>query len=348
MRWYSLGGTRPLNTSASVPRLMPLYMARTSTSWADGGAIGSSRISPRPGTTVQKARAVEDELTLSPWSLVIGVWSVPGSWLSVANANQGPSTRDHFDTRYNPRDSLAMTSMAWQIPRAPLRASVIGVYAAGFAGVVVLAALAQQALGLGAAYPLKAAVVFGVVVLIGVGFVQSSHPFTRFGAANAVTTGRAAGVALIAALVGEPGMGAAVPAAVGSVLVTLLDGVDGRLARQSGMASAFGARFDMEVDALLILALSILGWSTARRAPGSFSRDCCDTSSWPPAGSCPGCAVLFRQAGGVRRSASFRSSASASSCRCSRHRRPAHGGRCAGRTLLYSFLIDIVWLWRAR
>ena len=41
---------------------------------------------------------------------------------------------------------------------------------------------------------------------------------------------------------------------------TALDGVDGWLARRSGMSSAFGARFDMEVDALLILALSVLAW----------------------------------------------------------------------------------------
>jgi len=36
--------------------------------------------------------------------------------------------------------------------------------------------------------------------------------------------------------------------------------VDGWLARRSGEISAFGARFDMEVDAALILILSILVW----------------------------------------------------------------------------------------
>jgi multidrug efflux pump subunit AcrA (membrane-fusion protein) len=38
----------------------------------------------------------------------------------------------------------------------------------------------------------------------------------------------------------------------------MLDGVDGWLARRHEIASRFGARFDMEVDALLILALSVL------------------------------------------------------------------------------------------
>jgi phosphatidylglycerophosphate synthase len=39
-----------------------------------------------------------------------------------------------------------------------------------------------------------------------------------------------------------------------------LDGVDGWLARRSRMASAFGARFDMETDAALVMAMSILIW----------------------------------------------------------------------------------------
>jgi phosphatidylglycerophosphate synthase len=37
-----------------------------------------------------------------------------------------------------------------------------------------------------------------------------------------------------------------------------LDGVDGAVARRTGTASALGARFDMEIDAALILALSVL------------------------------------------------------------------------------------------
>jgi phosphatidylglycerophosphate synthase len=45
-----------------------------------------------------------------------------------------------------------------------------------------------------------------------------------------------------------------------SLLVTALDGVDGWLARRARISSVFGARFDMEIDALLILVLSILVW----------------------------------------------------------------------------------------
>ena len=43
-------------------------------------------------------------------------------------------------------------------------------------------------------------------------------------------------------------------------MVTVLDGMDGWLARRSTLASAFGARFDMETDALLIMVLSALAW----------------------------------------------------------------------------------------
>lgn len=76
-----------------------------------------------------------------------------------------------------------------------------------------------------------------------------------------VTSLRAGLVALVAGLIGEPvTTPAATFAAVTSLIVTALDGVDGWLARRTGLASAFGARFDMEVDAFLILTLSILAW----------------------------------------------------------------------------------------
>ena len=72
---------------------------------------------------------------------------------------------------------------------------------------------------------------------------------------------RALLVALLVCLIGEPHVPAlAASAAAASVVVTLLDGVDGWLARRHRIASDFGARFDMEIDALLILALSVLAW----------------------------------------------------------------------------------------
>ncbi len=72
---------------------------------------------------------------------------------------------------------------------------------------------------------------------------------------------RALLVALTAACIGEPTLPAFARAAAGAAaMVTVLDGVDGWLARRTQMTSPFGARFDMETDALLIQVLAILAW----------------------------------------------------------------------------------------
>jgi phosphatidylglycerophosphate synthase len=113
----------------------------------------------------------------------------------------------------------------------------------------------------GSLYALKAAAVFAVIVAIVRAFVATHHPFPAFGLANQVTIVRALLVALVAGLIGEPHLPAyATAAAIVSAIVAALDFADGWLARRTRMASAFGARFDMEVDALLILVLSVLAW----------------------------------------------------------------------------------------
>ncbi len=84
------------------------------------------------------------------------------------------------------------------------------------------------------------------------------------GAANAVTLVRGVLACGVAALVAASFTGPApVPAMVTLATVALLlDAVDGRVARRTGTVSAFGARFDMEVDAFLILVLSVYVAST--------------------------------------------------------------------------------------
>ncbi len=82
-----------------------------------------------------------------------------------------------------------------------------------------------------------------------------------FGAANKVTMIRAVLVCLIGGLLAPAAPGgylAAWAAVVAAATVLLLDGVDGWLARRTRRVSAFGARFDMETDALLALVLSVL------------------------------------------------------------------------------------------
>ena len=154
-----------------------------------------------------------------------------------------------------------MEPTAWRWPDSPLRASAVTSTLIGLAAVVALASAARAGLPLGDRYPLKAAGLFAAVSGLSIGFLQQHHPFARFGAANQITTLRAILAALVAAMVGEPRVPAVAYAAVAaSAAITLLDGVDGWLARRQRIASRFGARFDMEIDALLILALAVLAW----------------------------------------------------------------------------------------
>ena len=152
-----------------------------------------------------------------------------------------------------------MISSHWQLPAAPLRASAVATVVAGFAGAIAIAELARGVLPVGGIYAVKAGAIFSIVMIVALGFLPRHHPFARFGPANQITTMRAMLVALVAALIGEPRFPiVATSAAAATVVVSALDGVDGWLARRHQIASSFGARFDMEIDALLILVLAIL------------------------------------------------------------------------------------------
>jgi phosphatidylglycerophosphate synthase len=90
-------------------------------------------------------------------------------------------------------------------------------------------------------------------------FAERGHwtPTGRFGLGNAITLLR---LLLVVAL--APAASRLPPwAVVAALLLALaLDIVDGRIARARGEASAFGATFDMETDALLIMMQSLLLW----------------------------------------------------------------------------------------
>jgi diaminohydroxyphosphoribosylaminopyrimidine deaminase/5-amino-6-(5-phosphoribosylamino)uracil reductase len=90
-------------------------------------------------------------------------------------------------------------------------------------------------------------------------------PHTVLGPANAVTLARSLAVAWMAALVGFPGASAwpgLVVLFAGVAIV--LDGVDGLVARRSRMSTEFGASVDGELDALLVLVLSVAIWQVDR------------------------------------------------------------------------------------
>jgi len=154
-----------------------------------------------------------------------------------------------------------MIASTWRLPAAPLRASAVATKLTALTAIAIVAANVRTGLPVGPFYAVKAPIAFAAVMLLSLGFLHEHHPFARFGAANQITTVRALLVSLIVALVGEaPTAALAASAAATGLVVTMLDGVDGWLARLHRIASAFGARFDMEIDALLILALSILAW----------------------------------------------------------------------------------------
>ncbi|MBD3898292.1 CDP-alcohol phosphatidyltransferase family protein [Halomonas sp. ML-15] len=135
--------------------------------------------------------------------------------------------------------------------------------AAGLAVVLVLAQLAQHAL----TAPGWLALTSGLSYLIIAGLVAAAWTgeLRRFGWANRVTLLRGTLIALLAGSLWWPALwqqhAVALAAIAGAAL--LLDGIDGWVARRTGSSSAFGARFDMELDAsfilLLCLALVVLG-----------------------------------------------------------------------------------------
>lgn len=138
--------------------------------------------------------------------------------------------------------------------------SALTVHAAGLMATGVTATLVSRVLGAPGSFVIVAMLAFGVVALVSTGYLHG-HPFERFGPANLVTTLRVTAVSIVVALLGVLTTPAAAwTAAIAGCTSTLLDGVDGWLARRTGMSSEFGARYDMEIDALLIMSLAALAW----------------------------------------------------------------------------------------
>jgi phosphatidylglycerophosphate synthase len=84
----------------------------------------------------------------------------------------------------------------------------------------------------------------------------------RFGIADVVTLSRGLGVCFLAglalqALAGGLARHGVLAMIIMGTLCLTLDGVDGRVARARGEASAFGARFDVETDAATLVVLSV-------------------------------------------------------------------------------------------
>ena len=118
---------------------------------------------------------------------------------------------------------------------------------------------AQSAFG----NPSVALLAFGAAVSLAAFGLAQSYPHAVLGWCNTVTLARAAMVAFLSGAIFQTGASAWIVFGMAS-LAFALDGVDGWLARQSGLISTFGARFDMETDAALgaVLALWLMASGT--------------------------------------------------------------------------------------
>ncbi|MFD4675550.1 CDP-alcohol phosphatidyltransferase family protein [Lentzea sp. NPDC058450] len=127
-----------------------------------------------------------------------------------------------------------------------------------WAGFQVLAlAVVGATAGLG---PLgwAAGLAYGFATWAFLGYGMQRHRVLALGPADRVTLARGLMVGAVTALVADRA-GQDVPVALVVTLAAValsLDWVDGQVARRTGTSTALGARFDMEVDAFLILVLS--------------------------------------------------------------------------------------------
>ena len=130
--------------------------------------------------------------------------------------------------------------------------------AGGFGALVALLAALEATAGMGLS-AWVAGLACGALVHTAVTRGLASAGASALGPADLVTLIRATLTCAVAAMVADSFFHqSSGPTLVSlAVIALLLDAVDGRVARRSGTCSAFGARFDGEVDALLILVLSV-------------------------------------------------------------------------------------------
>lgn len=126
----------------------------------------------------------------------------------------------------------------------------------------------------GAPAPQDAALATAALLVLGSAGVvlalwRGAYPHDRLGWCNVVTATRGAGICILAGLVFVPNaLGTLGWALTGLAAITLaLDGLDGWLARRSGLRSEFGARFDVESDVAFATVLALLAWQADKVGP---------------------------------------------------------------------------------
>lgn len=136
--------------------------------------------------------------------------------------------------------------------------------ATGFVALITGATVILWAGGAGWELIPGAAVPYLLIGAVVMARIDRYHPHDRFGIANAITLSRAVINCLLIGLLVEHdtlftfwGERADWLFFAAAVVSLSLDGVDGAAARRQGLTSRFGARFDMEIDALLLMLLAV-------------------------------------------------------------------------------------------
>ncbi len=116
---------------------------------------------------------------------------------------------------------------------------------------------------------LAVAVFATIVVAVGLRVPAPGPRHCGIGPANRVTLLRGVLIAGLAGLLPYPELAGdhALSLLAIAALALILDGADGWLARRHGIESDFGARFDMELDAVFILVLCLLVWLLGQTGP---------------------------------------------------------------------------------
>ncbi|MGB1778144.1 MAG: CDP-alcohol phosphatidyltransferase family protein [Longimicrobiales bacterium] len=148
-----------------------------------------------------------------------------------------------------------------------VRAQAVPDLLAGLAMSLLVAAATWSVLGLPATYMAAVGALYAATGALILATLPEGLPGPGLGPANRVTMLRTVATLSLAALISyADGLGTTGRwwvVGVGTAIM-LLDGVDGWVARRTGTSSSFGALFDMETDAFLMLVLSTMVWAEGR------------------------------------------------------------------------------------
>ncbi len=148
-----------------------------------------------------------------------------------------------------------------------MRARAVPDLLAGLAVTLLVTAATWSVLDLPATYLAAVGALYAATSVLILATLPAELPGPGLGPANRVTMIRTVATLSLAGLVtyadglGVDGRWWVV--AIGTAIM-LLDGVDGWVARRTRTSSNFGALFDMETDAFLMLVLSTLVWAEGR------------------------------------------------------------------------------------